>query len=127
MPRDSFSVFDEEPDEQRAELDRDAWAKERRRRAHICTYGLPPFATPTYKDLRRLYRAYRADPEIRTLILEIQCGRYAFSELAALAGECYWDVTKPHASIEDARKAFARLRSRLRKELDRIGQIHARK
>lgn len=40
--------------------------------------------------------------------------------------EAYWDVTKPRANLEDARHAFARLRSRLRKEIERVGQISAR-
>jgi len=120
-------MFDEEPDDASAPLDRDALAKETKRRADLCLYGLPPFRTPDYEELRRLYRAYRHDPDVRRLILEIQCGRYAFSELAALAAECAWDVRKEPASLDDARKAFARLRRRLRKELDRIGQIHARK
>lgn len=68
------------------------------------------------------YRRSRHDPDVRRLILEIQRGRCAFSELAALAGEIYWDVSKDHASLEDTRRAFARLRHRLRRELDRIGQ-----
>ncbi|WP_028219215.1 hypothetical protein [Paraburkholderia oxyphila] len=99
MP-DAFSIYDEEPDpatdgtgsnaptitEPEEERTKEEWARERRKRADLFMYGLPPFETPTYDELRRLYRERRHDPDVRRLILEIQCARYAFSELAALAG-----------------------------------------
>lgn len=127
-----FTLYDEpgpDDEEQRPDRDQEAreqLARERRKRADISLYGLPPFVTPTYAELRKLYRRYRHDPDVRRLILEIQCARYSFSELSALAAEIHWDVSKEHASLEEARKAFARLRHRLRREIERIGQIHAR-
>ncbi|PYE16113.1 hypothetical protein [Paraburkholderia silvatlantica] len=73
-----------------------------------------------------LYSALADATDARIDIIHVE-SRYSFSELSALAGEIYWDVSKEHASVEDARRAFARLRHRLRRELDRIGQIHVRK
>lgn len=121
-----FSPYDpDSAEEKQKQAARERLARERRRRAHISMFSLPPFETPKYDELRKLYRVYRHDPDVRRLVLEIQCGRYAFSELAALAAECLWDLDKERANLDDARKTFARLRHRLRKELERIGQIHA--
>jgi hypothetical protein len=123
-----FSHYDEDsPEEKERQEARERLARARRRRANISMFSLPPFVTPTYSELRRLYRVYRDNPDVRRLILEIQCARYSILELAAMAAECHWDVTKERADLEEARKAFSRLRYRLRKELDRIGQVHARK
>lgn len=117
---------DEEPEQDRDQATRDRLARERRRRADISMFALPPFETPKLAELRQMWRAYR-DPDVRRLILEIQCARYSILELAAMVAECHWDLTKERASLEEARKTLGRLRHRLRKELDRIGQINGRR
>ncbi|MFP3798449.1 hypothetical protein [Paraburkholderia sp. SIMBA_027] len=126
-PYDESRPRDEEQTLAPAQTTRERLARERRRRADISMFSLPPFVTPTYSELRRLYVTYRNDPTVRRLILEIQCARYSILELSAMAAECHWDLSKERASIEEARKTFSRLRHRLRKELDRIGQVHGRK
>ena len=92
------------------------WTRERRQRAEVSRYGLPPFMTPTYQELRRIWREHR-DEEVRRLALEIQCGRYALHELEALTAEEYWHLDKDSATIQDARKALAKLRRRLMQEM----------
>jgi hypothetical protein len=115
------------PEEKQKQAARERLARERRRRAHTSMFALPPFETPSYSELRRLYRTYRDNPEVRRLILEVQCARYSILEISAMAAECHWDLTKERANLEEARKVLGRLRHRLRKELERIGQVHAGK
>lgn len=99
------------------------WTRERRRRAERCRYGLPPFVTPLYGELRRIWSAHR-DPDVRRLALEVQAGRYAISELQAMTAEAYFYLTRHSATLEDAQKALARIRHRLHAELERIGPIN---
>lgn len=98
------------------------WTKEVRRRAELSRYGLPPFVTPLYGELRKIWREHR-DPDVRRLALEVQTGRYAISELAGMAAEANFRANKPHATLEDAQKELARIRWRLLKELQRIGPL----
>lgn len=117
---------DEEPERHPDQATRDRPARARRRRADISAFALPPFVTPTLAELRRMWRAYR-DPDVRRLLLEIQCARYAILEISAMAAEASWDLNKERANLEDARKTLGRLRSRLRKELDCVGEINGRR
>ncbi|MEX3845514.1 hypothetical protein [Paraburkholderia sp. BR10882] len=96
------------------------WKKEARQRAERSRFGLPPFVTPTYEELRR---GWRENPACRRFALEVQTDRYAFSELEAMAAEEFWHLSKDSATVEDGRRALARLRRRLMAELNRIGTI----
>ncbi|TDV04705.1 hypothetical protein [Paraburkholderia caballeronis] len=98
------------------------WTRERRQRAERCKYGLPPFVTPLYRELQRIWQTHR-DPEVRRLVLEIQTGRHAFAELEALAAEEYFYLTQHSATLEGARKALAKIRHRLHVEMERIGPV----
>jgi hypothetical protein len=98
------------------------WTKESRRRAELSRYGLPPFVTPLYRELREIWSKHR-NPDVRRLALEVQTGRYTISELASMVAEAHFRATKPRASLEDAQKELARIRRRLLKELQRIGPI----
>ncbi|WP_321782809.1 hypothetical protein [Paraburkholderia sp. J94] len=98
------------------------WSSERQARAKVSRYKLPPFFTPTYEELRRIWSEQRNE-DVRRLALEVQCGRYALSELEALTAEEYWHIDKQSATIVDARKAIARIRRRLRQEMERIGPL----
>ncbi|WP_321946524.1 hypothetical protein [Paraburkholderia sp. J10-1] len=102
-----------------AEVD---WTRERRQRAERSRYGLPPFVTPTYRELRRIWVEHK-HPDVRRIALEVQTDRHAFAELEALAAEEYWHLSKDSATIDDARKALARIRRRLHKEIERIGPL----
>jgi hypothetical protein len=98
------------------------WTRERRVRAERCKYGLPPFVTPLDDELRRIWNRHPRE-DLGRLALEVQCGRYAISELEAIAGESYWHLQKDYATVEDARKSLGRIRRRLMQELQRIGPI----
>ncbi|WP_343666336.1 hypothetical protein [Paraburkholderia tropica] len=98
------------------------WPRERRARADVSRYKLPPFFTSTYEELRRIWTEQRNE-DVRRLALEVQCGRHALSELEALTAEEYWHIDKDSATITDARKAIARIRRRLRQEMERIGPL----
>lgn len=98
------------------------WHRDRRLRAERCRYGLPPFVTPLDDELRRLWNRHPGE-EVARLALEVQCGRYAISELEAIAAEGYWRLQKDHATVTEARKSLGRLRRRLMQELQRIGPI----
>lgn len=98
------------------------WTREVKRRAELSRYGLPPFVTPLYGELRKIWSEHR-DPDVRRLALEVQTGRYTISELAGMAAEAHFRVNKPHATLEDAQKELARIRWRLLKELQRIGPL----
>lgn len=73
-------------------------------------------------ELRRIWRQHPQE-DVRRLALEVQCGRYAISELEAMAAEGYWYLQKEHATVADARKSLGRRRRRLMEELQRIGPI----
>jgi hypothetical protein len=95
-----FSPYDpDSPKEKQKQAARERLARERRRRAHVSMFALPPFETPSDSELRRLYRAYRDNPEVRRLILEVQCARYSILEISAMAAECHWDLTKERANL----------------------------
>lgn len=96
------------------------WPKEVRERAERSRYGLPPFMTPTYEELRH---ARKENPESRRLSLEDQTGRYALLELEAMMAEAYWYLSKDTATIAEARKSLGRIRRRLIQEKQRIGPI----
>lgn len=98
------------------------WQRERKLRAERARYGLPPFVTPLDDELRRLWRGHSSEL-VRTLALEVQCGRYAISEIEALAAEGYWHLQKDYSTVEDAKRSLGRLRRRLVQELQRIGPI----
>ncbi|WP_321943307.1 hypothetical protein [Paraburkholderia tropica] len=98
------------------------WHRERRVRAERCRYGLPPFVTPLDDELRRIWNRHPRD-DLGRLALEVQTGRYALSELEAIAGEAYWHLRKEHATVDEARKSLGRIRRRLMQELQRIGPI----
>jgi hypothetical protein len=98
------------------------WQRERRIRTERRRYGLPPFFTPLDAELRRIWKQHPQE-DVRRLALEVQCGRYAISELEAMAAEGYWYLQKEHATVADARKSLGRLRRRLMEELQRIGPI----
>jgi hypothetical protein len=100
------------------------WAREARQRAERSRYGLPPFVTPSYEELRR---AWKENPACRQFALEVQLDRYAFSELEAMVAEEYWHLSKDSAKIDDGRKALARVRRRLMVELNRIGTIDSKR
>ena len=61
--------------------------------------------------------------EVCRLALEVQTGRYALSELEAIATEGYWQLQKDHATVAEALRSLGRLRRRLLHELQRIGPI----
>ena len=96
--------------------------RERRVRAERCRYGLPPFVTPLDGELRRIWNRNPRDV-VGRLALEMLTGRYALSELKAMAGEAYWHLQKEYAMVDDARKSLGRIRRRLMQELERIGPI----
>jgi hypothetical protein len=98
------------------------WTREVRRRAELSRFGLPPFVTPLYHELREIWSRHK-DPDVRRLALEVQTGRYTFSELAGMVAEAHFRANKPRATLEDAQKELARIRWRLLKELQRIGPI----
>lgn len=98
------------------------WTRERHQRAERSRYALPPFVTPLYAELRRIWRAHPL-PEVRCLALEVQCGRYAFAELDAMTAEVYWHMDKKSATIDDARREMRRIRHRLKQEMLRIGPV----
>ncbi|WP_434660782.1 hypothetical protein P5W99_11120 [Paraburkholderia sp. A3BS-1L] len=98
------------------------WQRERKLRAERARYGLPPFFTPLDAELRKLWTE-RPEGLVRTLALEVQCGRYAISEIEAIAAEGYWHLQKEHATVAEARQTLGRLRWRLMQELQRIGPI----
>ena len=98
------------------------WTRERRQRAERSRFGLPPFVTPLYGELRSIWTTHR-DPDVRRLALEVQTARYAIAELQALTAEAYYDTTRHAATLQDAQKALARVRRRLAVELGRIGPI----
>lgn len=102
------------------------WTRETRKRAERSRYGLPPFVTPLYRELREIWGKHK-DPDVRRLALEVQCGRFTIAELASMAAEAHFRAEKPHATLEDARKELARIRWRLLKELQRIGPLTERK
>jgi hypothetical protein len=78
-----FSPYDpDSPKEKQKQAARERLARERRRRAHVS-----------------MYRAYRDNPEVRRLILEVQCARYSILEISAMAAECHWDLTKERANL----------------------------
>jgi hypothetical protein len=97
------------------------WTRERRQRAQRSRYGLPPFVTPLYEELRRMYAT--GDPVVRRLVLEIQTDRYAYDEMDAMVAEAYFYLTQHSATLADAQKALARIRRRLTAELQRIGPV----
>lgn len=97
------------------------WTRERRRRAEISRYRLPPFFTPGYEELRGMWKA-GSDVE-RRLALEVQTGRYELYELLALAAEEHFQIEKERATVEDARKAIGRIRRRLHQIKQRIGPL----
>ncbi len=98
------------------------WRRERRLRAERARYGLPPFFTPTDAELRKLWTE-RPEGLVKTLALEVQCGRYAISEIEAIAAEGYWHIQKEGATVSQARQTLGCLRRRLIQELQRIGPI----
>jgi len=98
------------------------WTRERRVRAERSRFGLPPFVTPLYAELRRIWSEHPHE-DVRRLALEIQTGRYAIAELEAVASEEYWYMRKDGATIDDARRSLARIRRRLQREMARIGPI----
>ncbi|WP_322046086.1 hypothetical protein [Paraburkholderia sp. J67] len=98
------------------------WTKERRRREEISRYGLPPFFTPSYAELRRMWKENR-DETTRRLALEVQCGRHAIYELLALTSEVHFYLHKEPRSMEEACMAIGRIRRRLQREKDRIGPL----
>jgi hypothetical protein len=100
------------------------WKREARQRAERSRYGLPPFVTPSYEELRR---TWKENPACRRIALEVQTDRYTFAELEAMAAEEYWHLTKESATVDDGRKALARLRRRLMAELNRIGTIDSKR
>lgn len=100
------------------------WTREVRQRAERSRFGLPPFVTPSYEELRR---AWKENPACRRFALEVQIDRYAFPELEAMAAEEFWHLSKDSATVEDGRRALARLRRRLMAELNRIGTIDSRR
>ncbi len=101
--------------------DRD-WTNERRKRGEVSRYGLPPFFTPTYGELRQIWKEHRSEI-VRRLALEVQTGRHALAEIGALAAEEHWYLQKDYATIENARKAISRIRRRLIQERERIGPL----
>lgn len=98
------------------------WTRERRKRAEVSRYGLPPFFTPTYDELRQIWKANRSEI-VRRLALEVQTGRNELYELLALAAEEHWQIEKEHATVEDARKAIGRIHRRLHQVKERIGPL----
>lgn len=98
------------------------WTRERRQRAERSRYGLPPFVTPLYSELRRIWKAH-PQPDVRRLALEVQTGRYALAEFEAIAAEAYWYISKEHATVDEARRALGLLRRRLMQEMQRIGPV----
>jgi hypothetical protein len=98
------------------------WKRERRVRAERCRYGLPPFVTPLDEELQRIWHRHPSE-DVRRLALEMQTGRYAISELEAIAAEGYWHLQKDHATVAEARQALGCLRRALKQELKRIGPI----
>ncbi|PVX81820.1 hypothetical protein C7402_110225 [Paraburkholderia unamae] len=83
---------------------------------------MPPFETPTYRELRRIWTAH-PNEDVRRLALEVQTGRHALYELEALTAGELWYLDKKSATIDDARKALARIRRRLMQEKHRIGPL----
>lgn len=98
------------------------WTPERRRRAERSRYGLPPFTTPLYSELRRIW-TQQSHPDVRRLALEVQTARYALAELEAMAAEAYWYISRDKATVEDAARSLARIRRRLMQEMQRIGPV----
>ncbi|MBN3856707.1 hypothetical protein G3N59_25325 [Paraburkholderia sp. Ac-20340] len=98
------------------------WAKERRVRGERSRYGLPPFVTPTYQELRRTWREHPI-PEVKCLALEVQTGRHELSELEAMVADALWHVDKESATIDYARKELRRIRRRLMQVVQRIGPV----
>lgn len=98
------------------------WTREARRRQERSRYGLPPFVTPTYPELRRIWKEH-PQAETRRLALEVQTARYAIAELEALAAEEFWHLDRDSTTADDGRKALARVRRRLMAELQRIGPV----
>jgi hypothetical protein len=92
----------------------------------VSRYGLPPFFTPTYEELRKIWKEHRSEI-VRQLALEVQTGRHALAELNALAAEEHWYLQKEHATLDGARKAVARFRRWLMSERERIGQLTGEK
>ncbi|PVX82422.1 hypothetical protein [Paraburkholderia unamae] len=84
------------------------WRRERKLRAERSRYGLPSFVTPLDSELRRILRAHPAE-DVSRLALEVQCGRYALSELEAIAGESYWHLQKDYATVADRQYREARM------------------
>jgi hypothetical protein len=95
------------------------WTRERVERSR---HGLPPFVTPLYAELRRIWRAHPLQ-EVRWLALEVQCGRHTIAERDALTAEIYWHMDKRSATIEEARRELRRIRRRLKLEMLRIGPV----
>jgi hypothetical protein len=98
------------------------WTKERRKREEVSRYKLPPFSTPSYEELRRMWKESRNETT-RRLALEVQCGRHAIFELLALTSEVHFYLHKEPRSMEEASIAIARIRRRLQQEKDRIGPL----
>lgn len=98
------------------------WTRERRKRAEVSRYKLPPFFTPTYGELRLMWTKHR-DEDFRRVALEVQTDRHEFRELLALTAEEHFQINKEGATIEEARKAIARIRRRLHQIKERIGPL----
>lgn len=98
------------------------WSRERRQRGQRSRYGLPPFVTPTYGELRRIW-SRPPHPDVRRLALEIQTARYALAELEAMAAEAHWYICRDKATVDDAKRSLGYLRRRLLQEMQRIGPV----
>jgi hypothetical protein len=98
------------------------WAKERRKREEISRYKLPPFSTPSYEELRQIWKEH-PNGTTRRLALEVQCGRHAIFELLALTAEVHFYLHKEPRSMDEACNAIGRIRRRLQREKDRIGPL----
>lgn len=98
------------------------WERERRKRAERSRYGLPPFVTPLYSELRRIWTEH-AHPDVRRLALEVQTARYALAEIEAMAAEAHWYICRDKSTVEDATRSLARIRRRLMQEMQRIGPV----
>ncbi|WP_233875094.1 hypothetical protein [Paraburkholderia adhaesiva] len=117
--RDRNSTTGIEVDPPEATID---WKREVRRRRERSQFGLPPFVTPTYEDLRKIWVEH-PHPVPRRLALEVQTGRYAIFEIAGMAAEAYWYLDRDSTTVEDCRRELRKLRRRLMAELNRIGPV----